>query len=450
MQKKTIFLIDDEEDILELLSMHLRDEGNEVKTEGNGERALRILQEEVFDVVITDLMINGVDGIDVLKKTKEVSPRTEVIIITGHASVDTAIQAMKLGAFDYINKPVNLGELQIVIRKAYERQRLVAEVKNLRSQIKGYSRFVNIVATSPKMQKVLGIVKRIAGSDATVLIEGESGTGKEVIARAIHNHSTRSEGPFVAVNCGALPDSLLESELFGHMKGAFTGANITKKGLFEEANGGTIFLDEIGETSPQFQVKLLRVLQENEIRRVGDTKDIPIDARVLAASNTVLRQLVDEKRFRQDLFFRLRVIPLYIPPLRERREDIAPLAKFFVERFCKKTGRQVVKLKKDAIKKLEDYEWPGNVRELENAIERSMTLAAGDELTAEDTMLEFYTVEKADYDFSCMSLKDLEKLHIKNVLGECLWNQKKAAGILGIGYNTLWRKIKEYKFEKNS
>ncbi len=270
-----------------------------------------------------------VTGIDILKKVKEVAPHTEVIIITGNSSVDSAVQAMKQGAFDYITKPIDLTELNLVVQKAYERQRLVAEVKNLRSQINDFFKFDNIVATSPAMQKILTMVRRVAKSTSTVLIEGESGTGKEVIAHAIHNYSLRSDGPFVAINCGALPETLLESELFGYVKGAFTGANLTKKGLFEEANGGTIFLDEIGETSPAFQVKLLRVLQENEIRRVGDTKDIAIDVRVLASSNVPIKQLVEEGRFRQDLYFRLNVIPLYIPPIAQRREDIHAACPFF-------------------------------------------------------------------------------------------------------------------------
>lgn len=448
MDKKSIFLIDDDKSLLDMLAMYLESEAFEVQTESDGKRALQILQEEAFDIVITDLMIDKINGIDVLKKVKNLSPRTEVIIFTGNASVHTAVQSMKQGAFDYITKPLDLLEINIIIQKACERQHLVEEIKNLRSQIKNYYRFDNIIATSSAMQKVLEMVRRIAGRNATVLIEGESGTGKEVIAKAIHNHGSRGEGHFVAVNCGAMPENLLESELFGHIRGAFTGANSTKKGLFEEANGGTIFLDEIGETSLTFQVKLLRVLQENEIRRVGDTKAIPVDARVLAASNTPLRQLVDNGRFRKDLYYRLKVIPLYIPPLRERKEDIVPLAKFFFsERYSKRSEDRRVKISKDAVKKLESYPWPGNVRELENAIERAMLVVESNELTADDILLEPTRKKESDYDFQNMSLKDVEKIHIKNVLEECLWNQTKAAKRLGIGYNTLWRKIKEYKIK---
>ena len=452
MKKQHIFLIDDDESTLSMLSTFFARTGDcSVRAESNGARALQMLQEEIFDVVITDLMLDTVTGLDILKKVKEVAPRTEVIIITGNSSVDTAVQAMKQGAFDYITKPIDLTELNLVVLKAYERQRLVAEVKNLRSQVNDFLKFDNIVATSPAMQKILDMVRRVAKSTATVLIEGESGTGKEVIAHAIHNYSLRSDGHFVAINCGALPETLLESELFGYVKGAFTGANLTKKGLFEEANSGTIFLDEIGETSPGFQVKILRVLQENEIRRVGDTKDIPIDVRVLASSNISIKQLVEEGRFRQDLYFRLSVIPLYIPSIAQRREDIIPLARFFVERYCKRTGRKLVGLSKEAIRKMELYGWPGNVREIENAIERAMILVESEELTAEDILLENYDGRKTQgVNFLQMTLRDLERHHIEEMLVHCAWNQTEAAKRLSIGYNTLWRKIKEYGLERSA
>jgi len=452
MKKQHIFLIDDDESTLGMLSKFFARQGVAyVREESDGQHALQMLQEEIFDVVITDLMLDTVTGIDILKKVKEVAPRTEVIIITGNSSVDTAVQAMKQGAFDYITKPIDLTELNLVVQKAYERQRLVDEVKNLRSQVKDFFKFDNIVATSPGMQKILDLVRRVAKSTATVLIEGESGTGKEVIAHAIHNYSLRSDGPFVAINCGALPETLLESELFGYVKGAFTGANLTKKGLFEEANGGTIFLDEIGETSPAFQVKLLRVLQENEIRRVGDTRDIAIDVRVLASSNIPIKQLVEDGRFRQDLYFRLKVIPVYIPPIAQRREDIIPLARFFVERYCKRTDRKLVGLSKDAIRKMEVYDWPGNVRELENAMERAMILVESDDLTAEDILLESYDLKETQvYNFSQMTLRDLERHHIEEMLVHCDWNQSEAAKRLKIGYNTLWRKIKQYGLERSA
>jgi two-component system, NtrC family, response regulator AtoC len=448
MEKKTIFIVDDDVSVLKLLSICFAGMNFEVTQTQSGEKAFTILSEQVFDIVITDLLLGNVSGLDILKKVKETAPGTEVLVITGHSSIDSAVQAMKQGAYEYITKPIDIDELSVVVQKACERQRLVSEVNNLRTQIKQYFCLESIVAKSPAMQKIMELVSRIAVTNSTVLIEGESGTGKEVIARAIHNQSMRSGQPFVAINCGALPETLLESELFGYVKGAFTGAHAAKKGLFEEASGGTIFLDEIGETSPAFQVKLLRVLQENEIRRVGDIKDIRVDVRVLASSNNPIRQLVEEGRFRQDLYYRLRVIPLTIQPLRQRTEDIVPLAHFFIERYCKRTGKALMKLEKDAVKKIETHTWPGNVRELENTIERALILADTDVLTADNILIESYTARQTGYDFSSLSMKEMEKMHIKNMLTSCRWNQREAAQRLGIGYNTLWRKIKEYNIER--
>jgi len=302
MQNRRILIVDDDRAILKMLSAFFEKTGYEVRQQHNGQLALGMLEADQFDVVITDLMLDGVSGFDILKRTKHFSPTTEVVVITGHSSIDSAVRAMREGAFDYITKPITLEELSIVIEKAYERRNFLTEIRHLRDQVKQYAHFDNIISTSSAMQKVMVMVKRIARSNSTVMIEGESGTGKEVIAKALHAHGLRSDGPFVAINCAALPETLLESELFGHVKGSFTGANTNKKGLFEEANGGTIFLDEIAETTPAFQVKMLRVLQENEIRRVGDTRDIPVDARVLASSNKPIAQLVEAGRVRQDLF----------------------------------------------------------------------------------------------------------------------------------------------------
>ena len=448
MQNRRILIVDDDRSILTMLGSFFEKAGYEVLQQHNGRLALNMLEADQFDVVITDLMLDGVSGFDILNKTKQYSPQTEVVIITGHSSIDSAVRAMREGAFDYITKPITLEELSIVIEKAYERRSFLTEIRHLRDQVKQYTNFDNIIATSPAMQKVMVMVKRIARSNSTVMIEGESGTGKEVIARALHAHGLRSDGPFVAINCAALPETLLESELFGHVKGSFTGANSNKKGLFEEANGGTIFLDEIAETTPNFQVKMLRVLQENEIRRVGDTHDIPVDARVLASSNKPVAQLVEAGKFRQDLFYRLKVIPLYLPPLRERVADIVPLAKFFIDRYCRKASRSRVKIHDSTIKKLESYQWPGNVRELENAVERAMILLEHDVIMPDDLLLEIGVVPEAVYDFSTMSIKELEKLHINTVLDDSNWNQKETARRLGIGYNTLWRKMNEYGFDR--
>ncbi len=446
MLKNTVYIVDDDKVIVDLLDKYLTQCGFKVSTETIGKKAIDTLQNNVFDIVITDLQIDTFNGIDLLKQVKEITPQTEVIVITGYGTVENAVDAMKQGAYHYITKPVMLDELAMIIRKALERQKLKAQVKQLETQITERKQFRNIIATSPAMIKLLSMIERISQSDATVLIEGESGTGKEVIARSIHEAGSRSGNNFVAINCGAMPENILESELFGHVRGAFTGANSMKKGLFEEAHGGTIFLDEIGETSPGFQVKLLRVLQENEIRRVGDTKDISVDARVLAASNTQLRKLVEDGLFRQDLYYRLRVVPVFIPPLRERKEDVLPLARyFFSQRYSNRTGDRRVKISKGAIKKMEAYSWPGNVRELENVIERAMIMIDGNELSSDDIMLENYTQKEQQYNFSEMNLKDMEKLHIEHILQDCHWNQSEASRRLGIGYNTLWRKMKEYR-----
>jgi DNA-binding NtrC family response regulator len=450
MNNTRILLIDDDKSLCTLLTMNLNDAGYKVTSSTDGKESLDLIEKEIFNIIITDLRIDTVTGFDILKKVKTLSPSTEVIMVTGHGSVEDAVNAMKKGAFNYITKPVDLDELNLLIQKALEKQKLTDEVKNLRSQLEKEISLKNIIAVSPKMRSVIEMINRIADSDATVLLEGESGTGKEVIAKAIHNNSLRKSGPFVAINCGAMPENLLESELFGHVRGAFTGANNTKKGLFEEANNGTIFLDEVGETSQIFQVKLLRVLQENEIRRVGDTKDIPIKVRVLAASNRVLKKLVTENIFRKDLYYRLRVIPIYLPPLRERKEDILSLTDFFLTRFSERFGKQKLKISKDVQQKLEHYLWPGNVRELENTIERALILSREDELQSDDILLE-ESDSKVSQDSSeliKLTLKEIEERHIKLVLEDCSWHLTKTAKRLKIGYNTLWRRMKDYGLSK--
>lgn len=450
MKNPKILLIDDDESLCTLLSMNLKDAGFNVTPSTKGKNALSLIENEIYNIIITDLRIDTVTGFDILSKSKNLSPSTEVIMVTGHGSVEDAVEAMKQGAFNYITKPVDPDELLLVIEKALEKQKLTHEVKNLRSQLEKDLSLKNIIAVSSKMRHVIEMVDRISDSDATVLIEGESGTGKEVIAKAIHNRSLRKSGPFIAINCGAMPENLLESELFGHVRGAFTGANTTKKGLFEEANNGTIFLDEIGETSQTFQVKFLRVLQENEIRRVGDTRDISIKVRVLAASNRELKKLVNDNIFRKDLYYRLRVIPIYLPPLRERKEDILSLTDFFLTRFSKRSKKQKLQISKDAQKKLEHYHWPGNVRELENTIERALILSRDAILQADDILLEETdsTNIQDNTELVKLTLKDIEERHIKRVLEDCSWHLTKTAKRLNIGYNTLWRRMKQYGISK--
>jgi len=336
-----VLVVDNEPSVRVTLLMLLKGRGHHLMESGDGQAALDLLRSEAVDLVITDLKMAEVSGLDVLRETKVASPETEVILLTGHGTVESAVEAMRLGAFDYVTKPFEPSELLHRVHNALERHRLLREVHHLRQQIREHRGFGTIVGTSLPIQRLAGMVSRVAAADATVLIEGESGTGKELVARAIHAESKRAAQPFVGISCAALPETLLESELFGHVKGAFTGAATAKKGLFEEATQGTLFLDEIGDTPPPIQVKLLRVLQEREIRRVGSTTPIHIDVRLLAATNRRLEELVRDGRFREDLYYRLNVVALRIPPLRERREDIPLLAAHFLTRSAKRHGRPV-------------------------------------------------------------------------------------------------------------
>jgi DNA-binding NtrC family response regulator len=364
--------------------MLLKNADYDVLGAGSGKEAFALLASDSFDIIITDLFLPDLDGIDILKQVKSVSPAMEVILITGHASAETAVKAMKEGAFDYITKPLNLDELRIIIGKAVEKRLLLNENVYLKKQLRDKFEFSNIIGSSPAMQKVFSRMKRIINTDSTVLIMGESGTGKEVVAKAIHYNGYRKDKSFVAVHCGAIPDTLLESELFGHAKGAFTGAIRDKIGKFEAANKGTIFLDEIGTMPMHLQTKLLRVLQEQEVERVGSTKPIKLDVRIISATNQNLENEVKEGNFRDDLYYRLNVIPLIIPPLRERNEDILPLIRHFLRKNCKEMKRPMMTLDKDALEALESYHWPGNVRELENIVERTVALTENDQITMDD------------------------------------------------------------------
>ncbi|RNC66639.1 MAG: sigma-54-dependent Fis family transcriptional regulator [Desulfuromonadales bacterium] len=382
MKERTrILLIDDEDSGREALTLLIRNAGHFVRSAASGTEGQQILAREKFEIVITDLLLPDANGIDILKKVKEESPLTEVILITGHASAETAVRAMKEGAFDYITKPLNIDELKIIIAKAVEKHDLLSENVYLKKQLRDKFEFANMIGSSPAMQQVFALMKRIVKTDSTVLVAGESGTGKELVAKAIHFNGHRRDKPFIAVHSGAIPENLLESELFGYVKGAFTGAARDKIGKFEAANGGTIFLDEIGTMPLQLQTKLLRVLQEEEVERVGSTRPIKIDVRVIAASNLNLADEVKKGTFREDLYYRLNVIPLQLPPLRERVEDILPLAKHFLTKFCKEMHRSRMTLSKEAVESLESYPWPGNVRELENAMERVVALTEEDTIT---------------------------------------------------------------------
>jgi DNA-binding NtrC family response regulator len=373
-----ILVVEDEQDMLFGLRKILSKQGHNVEIAETGSAGLKKVEESFFDIVITDLKMPGVDGIELLRKVKEAYSDTIVIVITGYGTVESAVEAMRLGAYDYITKPFDAEHIKMVVRKALKQIALTDENKYLKQQIKEAKDFQNIIGKSRKMQDVFKIADQVARTDATVLILGESGTGKELVARYIHYNSPRKDKVFVPVNCAALRETLLESELFGHEKGSFTGAVSTKRGLMEIASGGTFFFDEIGDVSPLIQGKLLRVLQEREFMRVGGTDTISADIRLIAATNKNLEQCIKERTFREDLYYRLNVVSVQLPPLRERRDDILPLAQFFLRRFNKKMGKKICEIQQDVLGVLMGYDWPGNVRELENVIERAVVLTTED------------------------------------------------------------------------
>jgi len=381
--KMRILVADDEASIRTFLAIALQRAGYEVEGVGSvAEARKKLAGSSGFDLLLCDLMMPDGTGMDLLKEVKARTPDLPVVMITAHSTTKSAIEALKLGAFDYVAKPFDIDELLIVLQKALEEKELVEENIHLKKELAEKYTFGNLLGKSAIMRSVFSLVERVARTASTILITGESGTGKELIARAIHYNSPRAHGKFVSINCGAMPENLLESELFGHARGSFTGAVRDKKGLFEEASGGTIFLDEIGEMTLLMQVKLLRVLQEKVCRRVGDTLEVPIDVRVIAATNRDLTEMVKTGSFREDLFYRINVIPVQLPPLRARREDIALLASFFLKKYCDAAGRSVLRMTNGALRVLEHYDWPGNVRELENVIERTVALEAADHLTA--------------------------------------------------------------------
>jgi two-component system response regulator PilR (NtrC family) len=379
-----ILIVDDERSLRDVLSIMLKRAGYDISVASDGDEAIARIEKELFDLVITDLKMPKVGGLDVLKAVKDASPDSVVLLITAFASAESAVEAMKLGAYDYLTKPFQVDEVQLIIRNALEKRRLATENMLLKREMAAKALQNRLIGKSDAMQKVFDIVKKVADTKSNVLICGESGTGKELVARAIHDSSARARMPFVPVNCSALPETLLESELFGYMKGAFTGAATNKAGLFEVANGGSIFLDEIGETTPATQVKLLRVLQEREFRRVGGTQDVKVDVRVIAATNKDLVKAVAEGVFREDLYYRLDVIPITLPPLRQRAEDIPMLAQHFLEKFSRAGEKFSPTLSADVLKLLMAHEWKGNVRELENLIERAVAFGGGATIKEED------------------------------------------------------------------
>jgi len=390
-----VLLVEDDDSVRTVLALELKRLGLQVQAVPGGREALESFKTRRFDLVVTDLLMEGPDGFKVLEEARRLMPEAQVIVITGHGSIDSAVKAMKVGAFDYLTKPIDADVLAIAINKALERKRLLGEVEQLRAQVRGKFSLEAIVYASPAFHNVLELVRKVAATDASVLIEGESGTGKELVARAVHAASARRSQAFVAINCGALPEGLLESELFGHARGSFTGAVANKRGLFEEAQDGTLFLDEIGEMTPALQVKLLRALQSGEVRRVGENRNIKVNARIVAASNRDLKKAVEQGKFRDDLYYRLKVFPIVIPPLRDRREDILPLAETFLKRAAEKHARPVRTYSPEAAQTLMRYSWPGNVRELEHAVERAVILAPGAEIRPDDLPPEVRSVPAA-------------------------------------------------------
>jgi DNA-binding NtrC family response regulator len=448
-----VLVVDDEPEMCSLLSDILKDEGCAVDVAYSGEQALAKMQEQDFAVVISDLNMKGMPGLTLLKEIKRLHPETNVIIMTAFGSIESAIEAMKQGAYDYVMKPVKSAEITLTTQKAVREASLRRELLWLRRAVEKEYSFNQILGKSRPMQAVFELIRRITPSPSSVLITGASGTGKELVARAIHYNSPRAQGPFIPVNCAAIPENLLESEMFGHMRGAFTDAKTDRRGLFEEAQGGTLFLDEISELPLSLQAKLLRVLQEREIRRVGGTKSIPVDVRVIAATNLDLAGEVKAKQFREDLYYRLNVIEVHMPALRERTEDIPLLALHFVKKYAEPMKKPVTGLTEGALALLMDYAWPGNVRELENVIERGVTLTRGEKIGSEDLPQavrgdsgDRHMIEEGAE--KTRTLAEVERTYILRVMEKTAGNKYQAAQILGIDRKTLYRKLDEIEKQR--
>lgn len=442
-----ILVVDDDLEMCGLLAEVLREEGFRVSATGDSLEALTLLKREEFDLLITDLKMKGLKGLDLLEEAKKVAPTTPVIIITAFGTVESAIKAMKMGAYDYITKPFQMDELLLTLRKALETRQLRKEVIRLRKEVESRYQFHQIIGKSPPMQKIYDLIERISDTSSNVLITGESGTGKELVAKAIHYSGIRKEGPFIAVNCAAIPEALLESELFGYKKGAFTDAKSDKKGLLFEAHEGTLFLDEITEMPVSLQAKLLRVIETREVRPLGDTNSYAVDIRIISSSNRDIPSLIELGKFREDLYYRLKVIDIEMPSLRERKEDIPLLIQSFISRFNQELKKNVSGVSEEALKLLLNYSWPGNVRELENVIQRAITLSRHEEILPEDLPPALLQKEEEIIFKNALekkfTLDQLEREYIKRVLIETGGNKSKAAEILGLDRKTLYRKLQE-------
>lgn len=438
-----ILIVDDEQEILECVHRYLAPYGYDVEVADHGQKALALLKKSDFDIVFTDLRMKGVDGIEILSAIKEYNPETEVIIITGYGTIETAIEALKRGCYDYLQKPIDLERLRIITDRIIEKRKLQRENILIKKKLKEKQRFDDIVGISAKIQEIFDRIEKVSRNDFTVFIQGESGTGKGMVARVIHNNSYRKDKTFIPVNCGAIPETLLESELFGHLRGAFSGAIRDKMGLFKAAHEGTLFLDEIAEVSPQLQVKLLRALQERRIRPVGDTQEYEVDVRVIAATNRDPRKAIIEGALREDLFYRLNVVSIEVPALRERKEDIPLLTNHFVNRYNTRNESQVVRVTPEAMNALLSYHWPGNVRQLENVIARAFALGVRDTIGIDDLPPE---IKEREQDLSAsktLNLKDNETILIRKALAQAGGSKPEASQLLGINIATLYRKLKK-------
>jgi DNA-binding NtrC family response regulator len=445
MSGAKILVVDDELIVRKSLGGWLERDGHKVDTASSGEEALEKCANTRYDIFLLDIKMEGLSGLDVLKKVKENDPDVSVVMITAYGSIPSAIEAMKSGAYEYLLKPFDPDELMVLIEKIMQHQAERRETQFLREQYKERTRFESMIGQSVALQSVFDLIERIAPTDSTVLIKGETGTGKGLAARAIHTKSKRPQGPFVVVNCGAFPEHLLESELFGYQKGAFTDAKTTKKGRLELAHEGTLMLDEVGEISMRMQIDLLRVLEDRVFYRLGGTQPIDVDFRIIAATNRDLERAVKEGAFREDLYYRLNVISFTMPPLREHKEDIPLLADYFLHRFAQETNKPVDQISREALDEMMLYDWPGNVREFANAVERAVVVGWGRRILPQDLPIfrpEYLSPPKG------RTLKEVEMAHLSSILGETRWNVSKSADILGIDRSTLYDKIKRYELRK--
>lgn len=449
MKKYKILFVDDDQQILSIVEQFLKRWGFDVTTESSGLRAIERVRADRYHVVFSDLIMPEISGMELLKQIKEASPETEVIIVSGYGTIEAAIEAMKLGSYDFLQKPINFDRFKILIDRIIEKQALKEENQLIRSRLKEGYKFDQLVGMSPNMQKIYAMIDKISIGSPTVLIEGRSGTGKELTANVIHNYSDRKNGPFIPVNCGAIAESLMESELFGHVQGAFTGASKDSIGLFKAADGGTIFLDEIAEVSPAVQVSLLRVLQEKKVRPVGSTRETKVDVRVIAATNQNLKEAIKNQTFREDLYYRLNVISITMPPLRDIREDIPLLVNHFIAKHKRAGSDAAREVSPEAMAKLMGYHWPGNVRQLENVIQRALALGVTDVLHENDLPREIAKQsDKTMVTEVDLNLKELERKAIQQALHQSKGNKAEAAKLLGVNTTTVYRKMAKYNIHE--